>query len=68
MGRVGLLGQDKLKVVAQGGFNRGDVARIRNTDAVGERSEGAPVGLESREGAAAESFVTGFELFEDVQA
>ena len=63
----GLLGDDELQVMAEGGFDGGDVL-VRHADFVGERAEDLFGVLQRGERAGAEALVFGLQLFQDVQA
>ena len=65
-GAFGLVGQDQLKVVAQGGFD-GDDILVGDANLVREGAEDIGGGLERGQRAGAEAFVLGLQLFEDVE-
>ena len=63
---LGLFGEDELEILAQRGFDGGDVL-VGNADLVGQRTEHALALFQGREGPGPEALVLGVELFEDVE-
>ncbi|HNH97013.1 MAG TPA: hypothetical protein PLY51_15700, partial [Microthrixaceae bacterium] len=57
LGGAGLFGEHQLQMVAQRGFDGGDVAGLRHAQTVGKRAKHRMIALERGEGAAAEAFV-----------
>ena len=66
-GGLRLFGQHELEMVAEGGLDCGNMG-FRNAQPVGERAQDLVGLLQGGEGAGTIAFVTGLQLFEDVEA